>query len=152
MVGNFDCTQFITFDSSASEEKLNNMLSSFQALGFIVISGDEVKPIKRQYFKDYSARYFIELKFDNFMGEFEDWEQLDKPPILINQFIETAYKMVDSEGISNIKIILTSFAEEERTTNEVMVVEKSHIREGLYIMSKHNFEVWVDNLILEILK
>jgi hypothetical protein len=151
MNGNFDCTQFISFDSNICEKQVKKMMAPFEELGFVIIIDGEIKPVKRKYFKNYISQHFTELKYDNFIGEFEDWEEICNPPTLIKKFVNNIHVILKKEDISNFKLILTSFAEEGTTTNKVIILNKDQIIKGIYSMSKHNFDIWVDNLILKLI-
>lgn len=151
MVENFDCTQFITFDYIAPDFNVERFLERFKLLGFQLVIGSDIKQVKRGYFRQHTKQYFVELKDDNFMGEFEDWIEMEKPPERIENFAREVDLLLKSEKLINVRIILTFFAEEGTTIIDKISISKESLREGLYSMSKHNFEVWANNLVLEII-
>ncbi|OPX42548.1 hypothetical protein CLHUN_35150 [Ruminiclostridium hungatei] len=150
MIENFDCTQFITFDSTTAVIDIERLLERFKLIGFELVLDCNIRQVKKEYFKKYVKQHFIELKDDEFMGEFEDWEELDNPPRKIGDFIREINSLIDSNVIQRVTIMLTLFAEEGTTAVENIEVSKNNIKKGLYSMSKHNFEVWTNNLVLEI--
>jgi hypothetical protein len=151
MIENFDCTQFITFDLISSEATVERLLEPFKYLGFELVFDFNIRQVKRDYFKQYINQCFVELKDDNFMGEFEDWVEQDSPPRAVRKFIEEIEVLLEIHMVKNVRIMLTFFAEEGTTTIENISVSRDDIKNGLFSMSKHNFEVWTDNLVLGIL-
>lgn len=148
MKENFDCTQFITFDLKEHKQIMNLLIHDFNQIEFDIIF--DIRNIKKIYFKQYLRKYFIELKDDDFMGEFEDWKLINKPPKRIRDFINVVKKIAQIKNIKNFTIILTYFAELGNSTNKMVNVNISNLERGLYIMSRYNFDYYVDNLILKI--
>lgn len=148
MKENFDCTQFITFNLEEDKNILDSVIDEFSKIGFDVVL--DIRDIKKAYFKEYLGECFIELRYDNFMGEFEDWELENEPPKRINDFIGAVKKVVQRKHIKNFTVMLTYFAEIGDSTNEVINVDSSNIQQGLFSMSRHNYDYCVDNLILKI--
>lgn len=151
MKENFDCTQFITFNLEEIDTNIHDLVTSFNNMGFTVIYKNQIREVKKEYFKDYIQEEFIELKCDNFIGEFEDWELLEHPTEKILEFINAVKNIAKRSEIVNFKIILTGFAEEGYSSNEIIKVKLENINEGLFAMSKHYYDVWTDNLIVEII-
>lgn len=146
---NFDCTQFITFDYEADSDINDVIHQIFSNSKFVVLSNQKIREVKKLYFKHYLMEYFFELMYDEFLGEFEDWEEESNPPTLIQEFVSVLEKLIKL-GLINFKIFLTKFAEEGKTENTVIAINDSDIMKGLFYMSNHNYEVWTDNLIIEI--
>lgn len=151
MKENFDCTQFITFDLEDINIDIQQIITPFKDIGFEVILMNEIRDVKKEYFRDYIRSNILELKCDDFIGEFEDWEVLDKPPLQISQFANVIRNLTRKEEISSLKIFLTSFAEEGYSSNEIIKTKIEKIEEALFAMSKHYYDVWTDNLIIEII-
>ena len=148
MKENFDCTQFITFNLEEDKNILDSVVDEFSKIGFDIIL--DIRDIKKAYFKEYLGEYFIELKDDNFMGEFEEWELENEPPSRIKDFMSVVKKIVQIKNIKSFTVMLTYFAEVGDSTNEVINVDSSNIQQGLFSMSRHNYDYCVDNLILKI--
>lgn len=148
MKENFDCTQFITFNLEKDKNILDSVVDEFSKIGFHVIL--DIRDIKKVYFKEYLGEYFIELKDDNFMGEFEDWELENEPPKRIKDFMSVVKKIIKRKNIKNFTVMLTYFAEIGDSTNKVINVDSSNIQQGLFSMSRYNYDYCVDNLILKI--
>lgn len=147
MKENFDCTQFITYDS---EENINDVINSFHNIGFTIIPFDKIRNAKKEYFKEYFRSNVYELKFDEFLGYFDEWQAVEETPKLILYFANILKNIIQCSKVENLKVILTNFAEEGLSTNEVVKINNKKILEGLFLMSSKNFEVWTDNLILEL--
>lgn len=147
MKENFDCTQFITYDA---EENINDVINSFISIGFTVIPFDKIRNVKKEYFKEYFRSNVYELKWDEFLGYFDEWQEDGETPKPIIDFANVLKSVMKCSKVSNLRVILTNFAEEGLSTNEVIKVKDKKIIEGLYLMSSKNFEVWTDNLVLEI--
>jgi hypothetical protein len=151
MKENFDCTQFISFDYDGANNVETIIRNVFRDSVFEVINCNEIILIKKEYFKYHLAKYFFELKYDDFMGEFEDWKYLDKPTLMIQQFIDRIGELYALFQIKRLVVILTNFAEKGETKDLHINITKWNINKGMFSMSSHNYEVWADNLILEII-
>ncbi|MCT4566492.1 MAG: hypothetical protein N4A68_19535 [Maledivibacter sp.] len=151
MKENFDCTQFITFNLEEIDTNIHELVTSFNNIGFKIIYKNQIREVKKEYFKDYIQDEFIEFKCDNFIGEFEDWESLEHPTEKILKFANAVENIARRSEINNFRIILTSFAQEGYSSNETIKVKVDNIQEGLFSMSKHYYDVWTDNLIIEII-
>lgn len=149
MAENFDCTQFLTFDCEDINEIHSKIYELFKGTIFSILSSDEIRTVKKKYLEKYTEKYIFELKHDEFIGEFEDWHYEDKPPILIQEFISTISILLDY-NLKKFKIILIKFAEEDYTSDKFIKINISQMKQGLFNMSLHNYDVSEDNLILEI--
>ena len=150
MNDNFDCTQFITFSYEGTGNIDRIIRNTFRGSVFNVIRSDEMRPVKKRYFKHYLEEFFFELAYDEFMGEFEDWDNENKPTPLLELFTEKLKGLFLLHPIKKAKIILVNFAEEGKTNDEFVYIERSEIYSGLFKMSRHNFGSWSDTLILEL--
>ena len=55
----FDDTQFITFDIlNFSFDIINEIRERFSHMGFRVLNGDEIRKVKKEYFKEYLCDFF----------------------------------------------------------------------------------------------
>ncbi|WP_411681649.1 hypothetical protein [Clostridium thailandense] len=147
MKENFDCTQFITYDA---EENIDDVINLFHNIGFTIIPYDKIRNVKKEYFKEYFRTNVYELKLYEFLGCFDEWQEVEKTPKIILDFVNILKSIIQCSKVKNLKVILTNFAEEGLSTNEVVKINHKKIVEGLFLMSSKNFEVWTDNLILEI--
>ena len=145
---NFDCTQLISFNLEEDREYLNYIVNEFRKIGFEIIL--DIRNVKKVYFNKYIGDYLIELKDDNFMGEFEDWEFKNQPTQKIKDFISVINKVIQIKKIRDFTVMLTSFAEQGDSNNEVVEIDSFSLQDALFIMSRYNFDFYVDNLILKI--
>ena len=148
---NFDCTQFLSFTLTSNDLIIDEVLEQFNKIGFDVVYINQIRQVKKEYFRDYISDEFVELKCDNFIGEFEDWEDIMYPPDKILTFANTVCYLINNGKIKDTKIILTSFAQRGYSSNEVIKVKVEDIIKGLFSMSKHSYDVWADNLIIELI-
>lgn len=153
MKENFDATQFITFDVMGGYEYIINQIwERFNNLGFEVLLEKDIRNVKRQYFSKYKKGIFIELKDVMFFGEIESWEvDSEIPTERIKSFAEQLNWIYNQKEISNLSLILTGFAEEGLSTDTVIKVSVENIINGLSVMSKYYFDIWTDNLVVEII-
>jgi hypothetical protein len=149
MKENFDCTQFITFDIEENS-KIDDFINLFNSIGFTVIPFKKIRNVKKEYFKKYFRSNVYELKWDEFLGYFDEWQENEETPKPILDFTNILQNIIQCSTIINLKVILTNFAEEGLSTNEVIKISDKKVIEGLFLMSSKNFEIWTDNLILEI--
>ncbi|MBK1812651.1 hypothetical protein JHL18_18690 [Clostridium sp. YIM B02505] len=148
---NFDCTQFLTFDSILAENEVIKKLLSYENIGFKVILEKDIRNIKKEYFKNYRKQIFVELEYDDFIGEIDEWKDInDAPPKLISDFIKITKDIIRQEGITNLKIILASFADMGVTTNEVLNASVDKLEYSLFHISMSAPYNPVDNLIIEV--
>ncbi|MHC1748027.1 MAG: hypothetical protein AB9856_06500 [Cellulosilyticaceae bacterium] len=148
---NFDCTQFLTFDSILAENEVIKKLLSYENIGFKVIVEKDIRNIKKGYFKNYRKQIFIELEYDDFIGEMDEWKDInDVPPKLISDFIKITKDIIRQEEITNLTIILASFADMGVTTNEVLNASVDKLEYSLFHISMSSPYNPVDNLIIEV--
>lgn len=148
---NFDCTQFLTFDSILAENEVTKKLLSYENIGFKVILEKDIRNIKREYFKNYRKQVFVELEYDDFIGEIDEWKDInDAPPKLISDFIKITKHIIRQEEIINLTIILASFADMGVTTNEVLNASVDKLEYSLFHISMSSPYNPVDNLIIEV--
>ena len=148
---NFDCTQFITFDCTLVEKEVIKKLLFYENIGFEVILEKDIRNIKKEYFKNYRKQIFVELKYDDFIGEIDEWKDInDDPPTIISDFIKITKDIIREEEIINLKIIFSSFAEMGLTTNEVLNTSVDKLVYSLFHISMSSPYNPVDNLIIEV--
>lgn len=153
MKENFDATQFITFDISDDNGHIvKQVRERFESLGFEVLQDNDIRKVKKQYFNEYIKTVFLELKDETFIGEIELWQ--DNTDMVLDErvklFVEQLIWLYNQVEVNNLSLILTVFAEEGFTSNGVLEVAPDKILKGILKMSKYNFDIWVDNLVLEI--
>lgn len=153
MKENFDDTQFITFDISGEAEEITNQIQKrFEDLGFEVLQEPSIRDVKKQYFNKYRQAVFIELVDELFIGDFFYWKsEFEEPTKRVLDFVEQLVWLKNQKEISNLKLILTAFAEEDKTSNEIIKVRQNEILQGFSAMSSYYYEIWTDNLIIEII-
>ena len=149
---NFDATQFITFDTKCNCDYITTQLQEkFGLLGFEVLNFDKIRSVKKRYFNQYQKEVFIELKDETFFGEIELWNfDEEEPSDRIQKVSEILFWLKSQDGIGDVSFILTGFAEEGVSTTDIIKVNSTKIVKGISMMSKYSFDVWTDNLIIEI--
>jgi len=168
---NFDASQFITFDISGPTKKFYakfvekfiklgsgptkdfyaKFIEKFRKLGFEVIFEDEIRNIKKVYFRNYRRSVFIELFNQEFIGEFEEWDKKDDPSPLAKEFAASVKWLYEQKNIYNLKVIFTLFAEEGKTKDGVVKSDIDNIINVCHLLSHYNFGERFDNLIIEII-
>lgn len=152
MKENFDATQFITLDVLDDNECIIKQIRErFESLGFEVLQEKDIRKVKKQYFNKYIKKVFIELKDITFFGEIESWQVDDDMSIdRIKSFAEQLIWIFNQKEVSNLSLMLTGFAEEGISSDKVIKVTPDEIVKGISAMSKFYFDIWTDNLIIEI--
>ncbi len=148
-MGNFDFTQFVSLDSALPYEIIqNNVRKIFLKQGFSVIEFKDIEVSKRDYYSEYWRKYSFELEKDDFLGVFIDWERIEDVPQEIKCFMKCINELLILD-ISNLSVIICSFAEKGRTSNEYVRINSHNINVGLFKMSPFSFRC-PDNLIIGI--
>lgn len=148
---NFDCSQLISFRLFGSEKKDLSGLGLFEALGFTVLLDADVKVVKKEYFAKHDDEFFIELEDKEFIGELEDWCDVDNPPQSVVDFAKTLLIFKEMNELKYTSIFISVFAELGRTSNCNVDISPDALMETLYFMSRSNFDVWVDNLAIRLI-
>lgn len=78
-----------------------------------------------------------------------DWKLVENIPQMVNEFIGIidALLMLD---ISGLRVIICSFAEKEKTSDEFVYIDRKNIYKELFKMSPFSF-ICSGNLIISIL-
>ena len=155
MLENFDATQFLSFDlqdNIKKRELFNEIQKRFEDFGFKVFFENEIRPIKVKYFQKYRSEIFIELFNQTFGSELEgSWKDEKNPPEVFVRFSKLIKWVASIRGVSNVKVIICSFAEENNYSSiEIIQTTKDTLLNAFYKMSINCFDTWVDNLIIEI--
>lgn len=146
---NFDFTQFISFDSVLPYEMIrDNVEKLFLAQGFSVEEFKNIDNQKKEYFFDCWRTYSFELKKDDFLSEFMDWEIIENVPLTVKKFVNSIKEILATD-ISNLSIIICSFAEKGKTYNEHVCANIRNIYIELFKMSPFSFKC-PNNLIIKI--
>lgn len=149
-MANFDFTQFISFDSILPYDTVQNKMESiFKKKGFSIIKFEEIENVKKNYYSDYWRGYTFELKRDDFLSEFMDWKLVENIPPMVNEFIGIIDTILMLD-ISDLRVIICSFAEKEKTSDEFVYTDRKKIYKELFKMSPFSFNC-PDNLIISIL-
>ncbi|MFT2796423.1 hypothetical protein [Serratia sp. N21D137] len=149
-IENFDCTQMISFEYYKESKQGLLGLSNFEKIGFEVLLDKDIRQVKKTYFQSGKSEYFIEFVNKEFSGEFEDWVDFDNPPKVIIDFACEIKNFAIINDLSNVKIFLTFFAEKGITKDHVVSCEPNDLLHAFFMMSKNNFDIWVDNLIIDL--
>lgn len=148
-MGNFDFTQFVTMDSTLPYEIIQNSVRKmFLKQGFSIIEFKDIEISKRDYFSEYWRKYSFELEKDDFLGAFIDWEMIEDVPQEIECFTESINELRTLD-ISNLSVIICSFAEKGKTSNEYVRIDSQNTNVELFKMSPFSFRC-PDNLIIGI--
>lgn len=146
---NFDFTQFISFDSILSYDTIqNNIDKIFEKKGFLLTKFEDIESVKKNYYSPYWRKYTFELKKDDFLSEFMEWRLEENIPQSISEFVELIHKILALD-ISKLCVIICSFAEETKTCNEFVHVNKENIYKELFKMSPFSY-ICPENLIIDI--
>lgn len=146
---NFDFTQFISFDSDLSYDETFDLVKKlFQEAHFLIIPYDNMRNVKKDYFREYWMKYSFELERDDFLGDFIEWTNIKDVPESILQFIDIVNKL-RTYNISGLRLIICSSAERMKTGNEIVSINYEKIFDELFKMSIHSF-ICPDNLIISI--
>lgn len=150
----FDCTQFITFNYEG-KNSFERYKSDFESIGLEVRERNGVNYGGKSYFKEDINDIVIELFDQEFLGEFEDWKEINNPPEKIVKLIRILENIIDDRLFNEFKVILVSACDEVEEDNEVYRVNssKENLKENLFLMSFYNFEDYYEivmiNLIFE---
>ena len=146
-MNNFDFTQFVTFDSFLSYRIIqDNIKKIFSKIGVSIIEYKNIENVKKDYFSSYWRKYSFELKKDDFLDGFMEWETMENVPRPVRDFGESVNEILRL-NISNLAVIICSFAEKEKTCNETVHINKKDIYIELFKMSPYSF-VCPNNLIV----
>ncbi|NMA85222.1 MAG: hypothetical protein GX962_15315 [Epulopiscium sp.] len=147
---NFDCTQFITFNSQKEYKEIIEKINSiFSDLSFKIVESSNIKVVKRNYYKDFWDKYCFELEDSEFLGDFYDWKDKSNPPLSIKLFCEAIFKLMNSIEMTSIKVIICSFADITKTQNSFVKVDKDMLLDEMFSMSINSF-ICPENLIIEL--
>lgn len=150
-MGNFDFTQFVTFDSALPYEVIRNHIEKlFLVQGFSIVEFKYVETEKRDYFSDYWRKYSFELERDDFLGDFLDWEIVENVPKIVEEFVDNIFEVLKLD-IKNFNVIICSFADNGKTYNDYVCTNKKNIILELFKMSPFSFKC-PNNLIISILE
>ena len=148
---NFDFTQFVTFDSTLPYQMIKDtVLKTFLIRGFTVIDFENIEEVKKDYFSSYWRKYSFELKMDDFLGGFMEWEIRDNIPIKVKAFIDDISEIL-TLSTWDLRVIICSFAEKEKTCNEYVCTKRDDMYGELFKMSPYSL-VCPDNLIIKIME
>jgi len=145
---NFDCSQLISFRALDLDKEKILGLDLFEAIGFNVLVGNDIKEVKKEYFRSYEGEFFIELEDKDFIGEIEEWENFENPPERVINFAKNILLFKEMNKLVFFKVFVSVFAELGRTSNCIIDISPEELMKTLYFMSRNNFDVWVDNLTI----
>ena len=126
-MNNFDFTQFVSFDSVLPYQIIyDSIVNIFEISDFEVISIKDIESVKKEYFSVCWSRYIFELKNDSFLEGFMEWESPEIIPETVKEFIKILDKILALD-ISRLRVIISSFAEKDKTDNQFIVTNKQNI-------------------------
>lgn len=145
---NFDFTQFISFDSDMPYEQVKNIvIGLFSNTDFVVTDFDEVENVKKDYYSEYWKKYSFELKKDDFLGDMQEWKEVEAPPEDFTDFKKRIDPLLEL-GVTDVRLLICSFAEKNKTDNKVVYVGRNHWFSELFRMSIYSVERPPSNLII----
>ncbi|NEN76061.1 hypothetical protein F9B74_06965 [Pelistega sp. NLN82] len=148
---NFDCTILLSFEHNSTIKPNIKPNDKIKKLNFILIEDEKIKKIKKEYFNKEDNEYFIEFYNSEFISFItEDWIELNKPPKEVTIFIELIKEIISDNKLKNIKIYVCLFAQKGLTTDFLTKSSLDRLKDKLFFMSNHYFDIWTDNLIIEI--
>lgn len=135
-----------------NDDILNEIQVRFSNLGFEVIQEKDMRDIKKEYFSKYRKSVFIELSSTSFYGEVETWNvNSEEPAKCIKDFAEQLIWLNSQNDISDLRLILTGFAEEDYSSDTMIEVKATDILKSIGAMSIYYYDIWADNLIIQII-
>jgi len=150
----FDCSQFLTFDLSTGPKLQREEILDFESIGFEVLLNDKIVKTKQDYLRPYLQTEIVELIDQEFQGIFEDWKEVNNPPDQLLDLITVIKNFWLSREVENLKLIIIGYASENIEKDHLIekTVFSDKFFEGLFTISKWNFNEVADNLILELKK
>ncbi|TVX93168.1 hypothetical protein [Paenibacillus agilis] len=148
----FDCTQFVTLDTH-DDNSIENIKEAFKQLGFDLKFNEQISNNKLIYLKDHLKTTVIELVDKEFIGEFEDWEDVSSPPIKIIKFIKILKIILKDRNIGSLKLIIVNNASENKKEDNILelISSEEDLNTSLFSISSWNFEFKTDVLILKLI-
>lgn len=145
----FDCTQFVTFQTK-EQTKIESLKGTFENLGFIVYKDTEIEGRKRAYFENHFKETIFELFSQEFLGEFEDWSEVSKPTLKLEEFIRIIEGIAKYKTVNDLKVMIVNCASENKEEDGILQLTSSAdtTAKGLFSMSYWNFKVKTDVVIL----
>ncbi|OAB38433.1 hypothetical protein [Paenibacillus glacialis] len=130
----FDCTQFFSFDMDENSD-VPYLLTVFgETNSFEVLPGHEIQAEKISHLNRFIDSTTFELQNQEFLGEFDEWFELEKVPSEIVKFGHNVQELCRNKHFKNLTIILVRYAYSEKDDDNVFVGEfhRDNIFEGLY--------------------
>lgn len=137
----FDCSQFIMFESEAAIDICKIKLI-YNEYGFIANTNELIDASKLPYLSEYRLQNIIEIVDEEFIGEFDEWEFIQKVPQKIEKFVKATQKLIEEYRIDNFKLLFVEHVKIPFIKNSILVkkTDKSKILSDLYDISPYNFE------------
>lgn len=152
----FENSQFLSISVTSSVSLLQQALEEiFRDTNFNLQKKEEINHVKLMYFSDFLLDYFYELRDEDFMGEFDDWQDVKNPPAAIRQFVTCVSNILKIEGVNYVYVILTNYACEDITTNGILEckIEKAYKKlfsASIYWIQEKGL-CYEDNLIIKVM-
>ena len=148
---NFDCTILLSFEHSSKITPYIKFNDKVKELNITVIRDENIQPIKKEYFNKKENEYFLEFFNPDFIGFItEDWMEPNNPPKEVSIFIESITKLILDNQLKNAKLYISRFAEKGLTEDFFTCSSLETSVDKLFFMSNAYYDVWCDNLIIEI--
>ncbi|OKQ00004.1 hypothetical protein [Paenibacillus sp. P46E] len=133
----FDCTQFLSFDLDveADVDVSSLIVSLFEKSNlFRVLSKSVISEHKLSHLAQFINTDTVEIQNQEFIGEFDEWFEMDEIPYPIQQFGQSIQELYKNKYIKKLTIILVRYAYSEKNTDTVFIEDYQceNIYEGLY--------------------
>ncbi|WP_139489506.1 hypothetical protein [Brevibacillus dissolubilis] len=129
----FDCTQFLSFDVDG-DFGISSLNGYFEGNGYDVLFEKSIEPVKLTHLRRMLQSITIELRNQEFMGEFDEWFEMENIPSKIVEFGDVIQELYKNEYIKNLTVILVRYAYNNYLDDQVFFGEYriEDVNEGLY--------------------
>lgn len=134
----FDCTQFLIF-TAIDESKKNEIENALRKFGFNLKKLNEMSKKKKDFINLHIEDnvFPLELKDENFIGEFDEWEfeKFNDPPKKIHLFIDLLKDIHEKTTYLSLIFVVYFYEELENQifSKEILIKDLS---KTLYSLSK----------------
>ncbi len=115
---NFDCTQFITFESNTKMKKVERFLVK---QGLHIVKKQDIDESKLIYYRDYLLSNVMEIKNDNLVSLFYDWHQSGNLSNDINIYINSIKEFIRYFEINKLRLVFTNYVEMNNYENVIRI-------------------------------
>lgn len=148
----FDCSQFVTFNCEG-KDSFERYKKDFEEIGFKVRGKDKIRYFGKSYFKNDISDDVVELFDQEYLGVFDDWEDVNNPSEKIIKLINILENIIDDRLFKEFKLILVSSCDVVEEDNEVCRINssKENLSKNLFLMSGYNLEEYCHILMINLI-